>query len=107
MESRKESFIIYTKGLPENKGVVDRVYEFKFEPLYTNLGNFTALYRITIPAIAVNIEQEYAAFTEQNDFLYGLHLPHLDGWCCSIDLEEKYLNEFLEMLKMVEHKIEL
>jgi hypothetical protein len=105
MVHRKESFIIYTKGLPENKGVVDRVYEFKFEPLYTNLGDYTSLYRITIPAIAINIEQEYAEFTEQNDFIYGLRLPHLNGWCCSIDLEEKYLNEFKDMLATVEHKI--
>lgn len=105
MEQKKESYKIYTKGLPENQGMPERVYEFIIIPLYTTLLKFTGYYRITIPAITINKEQEYAEFTEQNEFIYGLSLPHLDGWCCSIDLEEKYLDDFISMLKTVEHKI--
>lgn len=104
MQLKKESYTLYTKGLPEKLGDTNQIYEFKIEPLYTNLNAFTGFYRITIPAIAINKEQEYAEFIEQNDFLYKLRFPHIDGWCCSIDLEEKYLNDFLVMLRTVEHK---
>lgn len=100
---RKASFTIYTKGLPDNKGITDRIYPFDFIPLYTNLGDDTGYYRITIPAIPINKEQEYAEFEEQNEFLYGLSIPHIDGWCCSIDLKDEHLNTFLALLKTVEH----
>ncbi len=105
VENRKKSFKIYTQGLPDDKGVPDRVYEFDLSPLYTNLNIYTGYYRITIPAIPINKEQEYAQFKEQEEFLYRLPLKHIDGWCCSIDLPDEYLEVFLAMLKTVEKEV--
>lgn len=57
MKNKKESIKIYTKGLPINKAVAERIYEFGIAPLYNNFEEFTGYYRITIPAIAINKEQ--------------------------------------------------
>jgi hypothetical protein len=86
-------------GLPGFPDHLANSYYFTICSLYNNSMEFTGSYRIKIPLTPLNIEQEIATYPEQETFIFNLEIEHINIWNGVIEIKEKDLQKFLDLLK--------